>query len=53
VHERRDRSTLTSPARDEAPVAAAIRMDGFHFNAKGHRLIGEHLAEYLLARDVR
>jgi lysophospholipase L1-like esterase len=33
--------------------AATIRMDGCHFNANGHRLIGEHLAEYVLARDIR
>ncbi|MFN8643455.1 MAG: hypothetical protein U0802_18000 [Candidatus Binatia bacterium] len=32
--------------------AAAIRMDGCHFNADGHRLIGAHLADYLLAHDL-
>ena len=37
---------------DGAP-AAAIRIDGCHFNAEGHRVIGEHLAEYLLAHDLR
>ncbi len=33
--------------------AGAIRMDGCHFNAEGHRLIGERLAKYLVARDLR
>jgi hypothetical protein len=33
--------------------AAAVRIDGCHFNAEGHRLIGEHLAEYVLARDLQ
>ena len=33
--------------------AATIRMDGCHFNAAGHRLVGERLAEYLLAHDLR
>ena len=33
--------------------AATIRMDGCHFNAEGHRIVGEHLAEYLLAHDLR
>jgi hypothetical protein len=33
--------------------AAAIRMDGCHFNAEGHRIVGEHLAEYILAHDLQ
>jgi lysophospholipase L1-like esterase len=33
--------------------SAAIRLDGCHFNATGHRIIGEHLAEYLLQRDLK
>ena len=30
-----------------------IGMDGCHFNAEGHRLIGEHLADYLLQHDLQ
>jgi len=30
-----------------------IAMDGCHFNAAGHRIIGEHLADYLLQHDLR
>jgi len=30
-----------------------IGMDMCHFNEKGHRLIGEHLARYLLEHDLR
>lgn len=33
--------------------AATIRMDGCHFNAEGHRLIGEHLADHVLAHDLQ
>ena len=33
--------------------AATIRQDECHFNAEGHRLIGEHLAEYLLGHDLQ
>jgi len=43
-----DLSTLL----DDVP-AASIRMDRCHFNAEGHRRIGEHLAEYVLTRDLR
>jgi lysophospholipase L1-like esterase len=32
---------------------AAVRMDGCHFNAEGHRIVGEHLADYLLAHDLK
>lgn len=32
--------------------AAAVRMDGCHLNAEGHRRIGQHLADYLLAHDL-
>jgi lysophospholipase L1-like esterase len=32
--------------------AATIRLDGCHFNAEGHRLLGEQLAQYLLAHDL-
>ena len=28
-------------------------MDSCHFNAEGHRIVGEHLAEYLLANELR
>ncbi len=41
-----------APWLDGAP-AAAIRIDGVHFNAEGHRRIGEHLAQYLLTHDLR
>ena len=30
-----------------------IGMDGCHLNAEGHRLIGEHLADYLLRHDLQ
>jgi len=30
-----------------------IGLDACHFNAEGHRLIGEHLAEYLLQHDLK
>lgn len=30
-----------------------IALDGCHFNAEGHRLIGEHLADYLLEHDLK
>ena len=30
-----------------------IALDSCHFNAEGHRLIGERLAEYLLERDLK
>lgn len=33
--------------------AERVRMDGCHFNAEGHRLIGERLAEYLLEHDLK
>lgn len=33
--------------------AVSIRMDGCHLNAAGHRLLGERLADYLLAHDLR
>ena len=33
--------------------SARIAMDACHFNAEGHRILGEHLAEYLLAHDLR
>jgi hypothetical protein len=33
--------------------AREIRMDGCHFNAAGHRLVGERLAEYLLQHDLK
>jgi lysophospholipase L1-like esterase len=29
-----------------------ISMDGVHFNAEGHRIIGERLADYLLRHDL-
>jgi lysophospholipase L1-like esterase len=32
--------------------AATVRMDSCHFNAEGHRLVGEHLGEYLLANEL-
>ena len=31
----------------------AIAMDACHFNAAGHRIIGEHLADYLLQHDLK
>jgi lysophospholipase L1-like esterase len=34
---------------DGAP-AASVRIDGVHFNAEGHRRIGAHLADYVLAQ---
>jgi len=30
-----------------------IALDGCHFNAKGHAIIGEHLADYLLQHDLK
>jgi len=30
-----------------------IALDGCHFNAAGHRIIGEHLADYLLQHDLK
>lgn len=33
-------------------AAADVRMDGCHLNAEGHRLVGERLADYLLAHDL-
>ena len=30
-----------------------IAMDGVHFNAPGHRVVGERLADYLLQRDLK
>lgn len=30
-----------------------IAVDGCHFNARGHRILGEHLAEYLLQHDLK
>lgn len=30
-----------------------VAMDGYHFNAEGHRLIGQRLAEYLLEHDLK
>ena len=30
-----------------------IAMDGCHFNAAGHRIIGAHLADYLLQHDLK
>jgi GDSL-like Lipase/Acylhydrolase family len=33
--------------------APSVRMDGCHFNAEGHRIVGEHLAEYLLSHDLK
>lgn len=33
--------------------STAIAIDGCHFNAEGHRLIGEHLADYLLQHDLK
>ena len=30
-----------------------IAMDSCHFNAEGHRLVGERLAEYLLEHDLK
>lgn len=33
--------------------AAEIRLDGCHFNANGHRLIGQQIAEYVLAHHLR
>ena len=32
--------------------AASVRMDACHFNAEGHRIVGQHLAEYLLSHDL-
>jgi lysophospholipase L1-like esterase len=33
--------------------AKQIAIDTCHFNAEGHRLVGEHLADYLLQHDLR
>ena len=33
--------------------AKQIAIDACHFNAEGHRLVGERLAEYLLQHDLR
>lgn len=33
--------------------AEDVRIDGCHFNAEGHRRIAQHLADYLLANDLR
>jgi lysophospholipase L1-like esterase len=33
--------------------APSIRMDGCHFNAEGHRIVGEHLAAYLMSHDLK
>lgn len=41
-----------APWLDDQP-APAVRIDGCHLNAEGHRRIAEHLAEYLLAHDLR
>jgi lysophospholipase L1-like esterase len=30
-----------------------IAMDRLHFNAEGHRIVGEHLADYLLEHDLK
>lgn len=40
------------PWLDGGP-APDVRFDGCHFNAEGHRRVAAHLAEYLLANDVR
>lgn len=33
--------------------ATRIAMDGCHFNAEGHRILGERFADYLLAHDLK
>lgn len=37
----------------DGAASAHVALDGCHLNAEGHRRIGEHLTEYLLADDLR